>query len=39
MAWNVAFNNCRGPDSGDGVGNAGGRILLGRSSLDEVRPH
>lgn len=35
----MASNNCRGPDAGNGVGNARGGIVSRNSWLDEVRPH
>ena len=34
----MASNNCRGPDAGNGVGNARGGIVSRNSWLDEVRP-
>ena len=36
--WKVGSNNCRSPDPGDGVDNAGGGTVLGSGWLDEVRP-
>jgi hypothetical protein len=34
--WKVGSNNCRSPDPGDGVDNAGGGTVLGSGWFSEV---
>jgi hypothetical protein len=35
----MTSNNCRDPEMGEDVGNAGGRTVLESSWIYEVRPH